>query len=82
MIKISSTYSGNWVMLNSKRLGYNPDNNSVSANLAGGENTADYVDFYSNGFKVRTDDNNINKAGQNYIFIAFAEVPFKFSNAR
>jgi len=69
-------------MLNSKRLGYNPDNNSVSANLAGGENTADYVDFYSNGFKVRTDDNNINKAGQNYIFIAFAEVPFKFSNAR
>ncbi len=40
------------------------------------------VDFVSNGLKVRTTDGNLNANGGRFNFIAFAEHPFKHSNAR
>ena len=42
------------------------------------------VDFLSNGFKMRSDMNYgyWNASGGTYIYLAFAEQPFKFSNAR
>ena len=51
---------------------------SSSAVEASGSNN---VDFLSNGFKPRT-TNNPNTSGQTYIYLAFAEAPFKFANAR
>ena len=39
-------------------------------------------DFLSNGFKVRSNNYAINYSGDTYIFLAFAESPFKHSNAR
>jgi hypothetical protein len=45
---------------------------------SGGENSRD---FLSNGFKFRHADHN-NQNGHTYIFLAFAESPFKHSNAR
>ena len=41
-----------------------------------------YIDFLSNGFKVRSTKEEVNDSGETYIFMAFAEQPFKFSNAR
>jgi hypothetical protein len=42
-----------------------------------------YVDFLSNGFKVRiAADDAHNQSGGTYAFAAFAEVPFKYANAR
>ena len=39
------------------------------------------IDFLSNGVKART-TNNPNVDTNTYIYIAFAETPFKYSNAR
>jgi hypothetical protein len=44
-----------------------------------------YIDFLSNGFKARSIKEEINDGSETditYIFMAFAEQPFKFSNAR
>ena len=40
------------------------------------------IDMYSNGFKPRGVSGWQNTSGRGYIFIAFAETPFKYSNAR
>jgi hypothetical protein len=45
-------------------------------------NGAGGIDFLSNGFKIRAADNRENRSGSTYIYMAFAENPFKFSNAR
>jgi hypothetical protein len=40
------------------------------------------MDILSNGFKVRSSDSNFNGSGNTIIGMAFAENPFKNSNAR
>ena len=40
------------------------------------------LDFLSNGFKLRLTDSNVNTSGQDYIYMAFAEEPYKFTTAR
>jgi hypothetical protein len=40
------------------------------------------VDFLSNGFKHRSSSSWTNGNGATYLCIAFAETPFKYSNAR
>ena len=70
-------------MLDTKREPNNVlgDNNLFpNTNAAEAGNSAYYVDFLSNGFKLRTGDDQINSG--NYIYIAFADQPFKYANAR
>ena len=43
---------------------------------------ANGIDILSNGFKVRWSDSVINGSGTTYIFMAFAEAPFKYARAR
>jgi hypothetical protein len=60
-------------------------NKSIQEGYRGDASTAAtdiYIDFLSNGFKVRSTKEEINDDGETYIFMAFAEQPFKFSNAR
>ena len=40
------------------------------------------IDFLSNGFKLRGNSTEINESGDKHIYIAFAETPFKYANAR
>ena len=40
------------------------------------------LDFTSNGFKPRLTDVNVNASGVTYFYLAFAEQPFKYANAR
>ena len=40
------------------------------------------VDALSNGFKMRTSNSVVNGSSQSYIYMAFAESPFKYANAR
>ena len=40
------------------------------------------IDFVANGFKIRVSNAGWNESGGTYIFIAFAEVPFKYALAR
>ena len=61
---------------------FNPADKILHPNNTNVDNTADDTDFLSNGFKARSTDANMNTNGANYIYIAFAETPFKYSNAR
>jgi len=70
-----------WRMFDSVRQTYNPINTVSYPNDALAESTTDGVDFLSNGFKVRTTDTGANASGGTYIFIAFAENPFKYARA-
>jgi hypothetical protein len=73
--------SGQWLMFDSKRLGYNVRNNKLEANATVVEDTStDFIDLLSNGFKNRITTNP--NLAQTYIYLAFAESPFKTSNAR
>ena len=67
-----------WRMFDSKRVGYNGDNNYVYPNTNSTESTDNIIDLLSNGFKLRkTDDVN---AANTYIYMAFAEAPLVNSN--
>ena len=74
--------TGNWLIQNNKTLGYNPSNSELYANLTNTEITADRADFLSNGFKARINSVENNTNGGTYIFMAFAENPFKKARAR
>ena len=76
---------GNWAILDAKRNTYNPaqkmiraEGNDAEANSSNSFTT----DFLSNGFKCRATNGYFNASGGTYIYLAFAETPFKYSNAR
>ena len=70
--------SGDWLIFDSKRLGYNVDNNGLTASASNSEYTTDYLDILSNGFNLKHND----LTGYDLIGFAVAEIPFKYSNAR
>jgi hypothetical protein len=79
--------NGHWIMMDSTRKTYNViDSEKLFANTTpsesgiSGDDTS--TDFLSNGFKLRGTYSGINGSGSSYIYIAFAEMPFKYSNAR
>jgi len=71
-----------WVMIDKDRNVYNVIDNYLLANSSAAEGTLDLIDFTSNGFKLRTASAGNNTSGTEVIFIAFAEYPFKYTNAR
>jgi hypothetical protein len=74
-----------WVIYDNVRTPYNPIDAVLEANQSQAEVTGTgrglQLDFLSNGFKIR---NSYAEVGSNvsYIYIAFAEQPFKYANAR
>ena len=82
-ILIKATDINSWVMVNNKSPGYNPVDNSLSADSTAAEVTGDSnttFDFLSNGFRTNGNSGNNNSSGQKYIYMAFAEAPFVNSN--
>ena len=73
-----------WQIHDNKRNTSNVVNKFLLANTSAVENTGTgvLVDFLSNGFKIFVNGNSINSGGGTYIFMAFAEAPFKYANAR
>jgi hypothetical protein len=53
----------------------------VNSNAAETNVAANTIDMLSNGFQMRTNNTDMN-ASNTYIYLAFAETPFKYSNAR
>ena len=68
-----STSTDNWLMMDNKRLGYNPRNDVVFSNLNNAEQGHDRIDLLSNGFKINNDDGSINQSGQTYIYYAVGQ---------
>jgi len=84
MIKRTDT-TGDWQMYDTSRAPINVASNTLYANGAFAEdsNTANRaLDLLSNGFKLRASASFLNASGGTYIYMAFAESPFKFANAR
>jgi hypothetical protein len=84
LIKNSET-TESWHLIDSVRNPHNVSNSVVYPNGAAEESaalTAANTDFLSNGFKIRAASGNTNDSGQTYIYLAFAENPFNYANAR
>tara|TARA_Y100001938_G_scaffold107964_1_gene147513 strand:- start:140 stop:1180 length:1041 start_codon:yes stop_codon:yes gene_type:complete len=75
--EISSAGEG-WPLQDNKRdTAINPVSTTSYASAANAENTGyRYVDFNSNGFKIRNTQDDYNTSGSTHIFLAFAESPF------
>lgn len=69
-------------MFDSLRSGYNPDNDQLVANTTAAEVTTDLLNLTSNGFKLISTSTEVNASSGTYIFIAFADVPAKYSLGR
>jgi len=76
--------TGDWVLFDSSRNPNNVTNKQLLANSNGVETTttANPIDLLSNGFKIRGVGANVNTSAEDYIYVAFAENPFKYALAR
>ena len=81
-IKNPSSNSRENVIFDNKRNAYNLTNEGMS--LRGYAETTDYgtLDLTSTGFKLRASTNHTNENGVEIVYIAFAEIPAKYANAR
>jgi hypothetical protein len=74
--------ASDWQIGDTARDLYNLAEKSLQPNQSYAEGTVFDSDFLSNGFKLRNSGNGMNASGGTYIYMAFAENPFKYSNAR
>ena len=86
MVIIRGFAGGNrdWKLVDNKRAPVNPIDHIMVPNTSANETTlyGSPVDFLSNGFKLRSNETNFNEDGANHIYMAWAEMPFKYANAR
>jgi hypothetical protein len=74
---------GGWIMFDASRDDYNVATKRLLAHSSNAEATpGNNIDILSNGWKERNSDGYSNASGQTYIYMAFAENPFKNANAR
>ena len=76
MIKRYDSGTLDWNMYDNKRLGYNGGDAPLFANLSNAESN-DYgrIDLVSNGFKIRTSNDQLANNGGSFLYMAFAEAP-------
>ena len=81
-----SSGTGGWGMVDTSINPYNQATTYLQANTSNatvGGTSANGLDFVSNGFKIRSTDASFNETnGDTYIYMAFAESPFRYANAR
>tara|TARA_Y100000114_G_scaffold148956_1_gene162562 strand:+ start:41 stop:982 length:942 start_codon:yes stop_codon:yes gene_type:complete len=81
-----SNASVNWFIHDTTRDPINFTIHRLFPDIAGAENSSEAettygIDFLSNGFKIRAKHTSTG-ANDAYIYMAFAEMPFKYANAR
>ena len=80
----NSSASENWRIIDNKRDTDNPAAQHLYPNLNSAEGSGtsynDFVDFLSNGFKIRSGSGEIDGSGNTITYMAFAEAPFVNSN--
>ena len=88
MVKCTSTAGEKWYTGWNKSPTYNavPGSSGAQGLLAPNNTDAEsftgWYQFYSNGFSMNYPGADTNGSGRNYIYMAFAETPFKYANAR
>ena len=82
LIKNSST-TVDWVIEDTSRDPYNIVGTEIFPNLSNAESSGNAdLDILSNGFKIRRNSTFANGSGNTIVYMAFAENPFKYANAR
>jgi hypothetical protein len=83
MIKNASA-TADWKIMDTSRDLYNPEISTLAPDSSAAEdaNSSYAIDYLSNGFKIRNTFATWNGSGNTLIYAAFAENPFKYSNAR
>ena len=77
--------TSSWSLIDTKRSPYNVSDENLWADITDAEGTSSAysLDILSNGFKLRDGTSNSqNISSGTFIYMAFAESPFKYSNAR
>ena len=82
MLKRTDTSGFSWCLHDTARDPENPNDLLLYAEASSAEAAANFVDMLSNGFKIRNLGGGWNASGGTYIFMAFAETPFRNSLAR
>ena len=84
MVKRYDGSGQGWNIFDNKRNTFNLVDEFLIANSSNAEATGSALnlDFLSNGFKFRGTDGGSNTSGSDYIYLAFAEAPFKNARAR
>ncbi|MDA8747419.1 hypothetical protein N9M66_04485 [Litoreibacter sp.] len=86
LVKDADASGYNWYLYDNTRDTDNVNSKYLAPNTSGSEinYSGDGIDFLSNGFKLRTlaGGRGTNRSNINYIYMAFAENPFKYSTAR
>ena len=85
MLKRITGSTQEWQIYDAARDPYNLANHKLEANSSSAESvlTSDNnLDFLSNGFKLLQANGGMNASGSEYLYMAFAECPFKTANAR
>jgi len=84
LLRVTSV-ADDWIIWDGVRSPENLADNALKPNSNAVEVTGNInnsIDLVSNGFKCRNNNEKTNFNGYNYIYMAFAENPFKYSNAR
>ena len=77
--KNATTGATSWEMADNKRALFNVNNKTLKADTSGAEQTYNFMDFLSNGFKLRYSSDS-NTSGNTIIYMAFAEEPLVGDN--
>jgi hypothetical protein len=78
----STVVAHDWNIWDSSRSPYNAAGLLLQPNSSGAEQSPYNVDLLSNGFKFYDSNATWNGSGETYIYMAFAENPFNYANAR
>jgi hypothetical protein len=78
----STSFSDQWIVFDAARNTSNVVNLHLHPNLSNNEASLDWLDFTSNGFKIRTNYSTVNQSSGSFIYFAFAESPFQYARAR
>jgi hypothetical protein len=82
MIKRTDAGTSSWLIYDNKRDSYNESDTFLRANTNDQDDSGVPIDIVSNGIKIRSNNSSINGSSASVIYLAFAESPFKYSNAR
>ena len=83
LIKMTSSAGYSWEILDTARDTYNASGLRLFAESSSVEvDSRPLIDFLSNGFKLRATAAGINANTSTFLYMAFAEAPFKYANAR
>ena len=82
LLKGITQSSRSWIILDTERDAGNVGDSYLHPDSDGAENTYAIADILSNGFKMRYAGGLANQTGEEYLWAAFAEHPFKNSRAR